>query len=76
MATFDISSQTTPHHRLHRFAVFLIDSWEARIGGAILLVLLSVLGYDFDSPVRHTSDTQRGLDTQPPATADSAESPS
>ena len=48
----------------------------AVVGGAILLVLLSVLGYDFDSPVRHTSDTQRGLDTQPPATADSAESPS
>ena len=48
----------------------------AVVGGAILLVLLSVLGYDFDSPVRHTSDTQRGFGTQPPATADSAESPS
>ena len=50
--------------------------------GAILLVLLSVLGYDFDSPVRHTSDTRHRSDTlhtsdtQPPATADSAESPS
>jgi signal peptidase II len=42
----------------------------AVVGGAILLVLLSVLGYDFDSPVRHTSDTQ------PPTTADPAESPS
>ena len=46
MATFDISSQTTPHRRLHRFAVFLIDSWEARIGGAILLVfaIMTVFG--------------------------------
>ena len=42
----------------------------AVVSGAILLVLHSVLGYDFDSPVRHTSDTQ------PPATADPAESPS
>ncbi len=48
----------------------------AVVGGAILLVLLSVLGYDFDSPVRHTSDTRHRSDTQPPATADSAESPS
>ena len=48
----------------------------AVVGGAILLVLLSVLGYDFDSPVRHTSDTPRTSDTQAPATADSAESPS
>ena len=42
----------------------------AVVSGAILLVLLSVLGYDFDSPVRHKADTQ------PPATADPAESPS
>ena len=54
----------------------------AVVGGAILLVLLSVLGYDFDSPVRHTSDTRHRSDTrhtsdtQAPATADSAESPS
>ena len=54
----------------------------AVVGGAILLVLLSVLGYDFDCPVRHTSDTRHRSDTlhtsdtQPPATADSAESPS
>ena len=48
----------------------------AVVGGAILLVLLSVLGYDFDSPVRHKADTPRTSDTQPPATADPAESPS
>ncbi len=54
----------------------------AVVSGAILLVLLSVLGYDFDSPVRHkadtrnASDTRNTSDTQPPATADPAESPS